>query len=54
MTAIDLLHSEADQARDIIDAAPPKLSKQQYLDFDRSMMAKLRFEAEAIPQRTAP
>ena len=54
MTAIDLLSDEADQARKILDATPPKLTKQQYLDFNRSMMATARFESEKLPQRGAP
>ena len=54
MTAIDLLSDEADQARKILDATPPKLTKQQYLDFNRSMMATARFESETLPQRGVP
>ena len=54
MTAIDLLHGDADQARKILDDAPPKLSKQQYLDFNRSMMDTARFESEVLPQRGTP
>jgi len=54
MTAIDLMSDEADQARKILDTAQPKLSKQQYLEFNRSMMEKTRFEAETLPQRGAP
>ena len=54
MTAIDLMSDEADQARKILDTAQPKLSKQQYLEFNRSMMEKTRFEAEALPQRGTP
>jgi amidohydrolase len=54
MTAIDLLCDEADQARQIIDGGPPKLSKQQYLDFNRSMMATARFESPTLSQRGVP
>ena len=31
-----------------------KLSKEQYLAFNRSMMDTVRFESEALPQRGAP
>ena len=51
MTAIDLMAAEADEARKIFDTSPPKLSKQQYLNFNRSMMDTVRFESEALVQR---
>ena len=54
MTAIDLMSSNADKARQVLESAPPKLSKQQYLDFNRSMMDKTRFEPPALPLRGDP
>ena len=54
MTAIDLMADDAAQARDIVDNATPKLSKAQYLDFNRSMMATDKFVPEALPMRGAP
>ena len=50
----DLMADDAAQARDIVDNATPKLSKAQYLDFNRSMMATDKFVPEALPMRGAP
>ena len=54
MTAIDLMADDAAKARDIVDNATPKLSKAQYLDFNRSMMATDKFVPEALPMRGGP
>ena len=54
MTAIDLMHDEADAARKLLDTATPRLSKDQYLEFNRSMMETARFEPDALPMRGAP
>jgi len=54
MTAIDLLAGEAEQARKVLETAKPKLSKDEYLAFNRSMMDTARFEPEALPVRGAP
>jgi amidohydrolase len=43
MTSIDLLAADATQAREIVAEARPKLTKQQYLDFNRSMMSTETF-----------
>ena len=37
MTAVDLLHSDATTARDILQQQRPKLSKEQYLEFNRKL-----------------
>ena len=54
MTAIDLMADDAAKARDIVDNATPKLSKAQYLDFNRSMMTTDKFMPEALPMRGGP
>jgi amidohydrolase len=54
MTAIDLMAAEADKARGILDTSVAKLSKEQYLEFNRSMMDTMRFESPALTQRGAP
>ena len=54
MTAVDLMAAEAEQARKVLETAQPKLSKEQYLAFNRSMMETTRFESEALPERGAP
>jgi hypothetical protein len=46
MTAIDLLHDDAHAAREIVDGSRPKLSKQQYLAFNREMMATEEFRSD--------
>lgn len=46
MTAIDLLHDDARQARQIVDEATPKLSRAEYLEFNRSMMSTERVDLE--------
>ena len=48
MTAIDLLADEAAVARRILDEQRPKLSKDDYLAFNRKMMAIDRFDAPAL------
>jgi amidohydrolase len=54
MTAIDLLHNDAQTARSIVGEARPKLSKKQYLDFNREMMATEEFRSEApVPKGQA-
>jgi amidohydrolase len=51
MTAIDLMGNEAGQAREVLESGAPKLTKDQYLAFNRSMMDTTRFESEVLPQR---
>ena len=48
MAAIDMLSEEAAIARRIVDEQRPKLSKQDYLAFNRKMMALDRFEPEPL------
>ena len=54
MTAVDLMAAEADKARRILDTSQPKLSKEQYMEFNRSMMDTMRFESPTLAQRGAP
>ena len=48
MTAVDLLANDAANARQILDAQRPKLTKAQYLTFCRDLMATERY-AQAGP-----
>ena len=44
MTAIDLLGDEAGEARSILRDARPRLTKEEYLAFNRDMHATVRFD----------
>jgi hypothetical protein len=35
----------------VLESGAPKLTKDQYLAFNRSMMDTTRFESEVLPQR---
>lgn len=48
MTAIDLLCDSGHKGLEILSAQRPKLSKTQYLEFNRSMMKKTRYTPEEL------
>lgn len=48
MTAIDLLGDGAREAKGVLDDARPKLTKDEYLAFNREMSASVRFDERAL------
>jgi amidohydrolase len=54
MTAIDLLADDGAAARKVVDEHDAKLGKDEYLAFNRSMMATDRFSPDPLPMRGEP
>jgi amidohydrolase len=54
MTAIDMLADDARSARAIVADANPRLSKSQYLEFNRSMMDTAHYDPQVPAPRGAP
>ena len=48
MTTIDLLCDEGRQAREILAGQRPKLSKSEYLEFNRNLMKKVRYTPDEV------
>jgi metal-dependent amidase/aminoacylase/carboxypeptidase family protein len=44
MTVIDLLTGQGEKAKEILDASPPRMSKQQYLDLQESRLVEELYE----------
>ncbi|MBT6276137.1 MAG: amidohydrolase [Chromatiales bacterium] len=48
MTVVDLLYGDAAPAREIMDASRPKLTKDEYLAFNRDLNGQERFSADEL------
>lgn len=48
MTAIDLLHGDAAKAGEVLSEQRPKLSKAQYLSFNRELNQSASYKADAV------
>ena len=48
MTTIDLLCNRAGQAQEILSGQRPKLSKSEYLEFNRNLMKKVSYTPNEV------
>ena len=48
MTTIDLQCDEGCQAQEILAEQRPKLSKSEYLEFNRNLMKKVRYTPDGV------
>ena len=53
MAAIDFMSDEARIARQVVDEQQPKLSKEAYIEFNRTMIAREHFTPEPIAGRSS-